>query len=88
MTTPDARAAENFIPWSQLESLIRPGMTSDDLVRAVMACVGLAYDRYTLISVEDVDETLPAIDLLRFGVRIVPQAEADKMRNVGDEVLR
>ena len=39
---------ENFIPWEQIEPLIRTGMTVRDLADALLAKLGLPSERYTL----------------------------------------
>ena len=45
----DARS-ENFIPWEQMEPLLRPGMTFEALGDAVCVAIGLPPERYQLIT--------------------------------------
>ena len=68
---PSARA-ENFIPWEQIEPLVRPGMTLHELGEAIFAKVGLPADpkKYRLRFASKT-EGMETMARLRHGLRLI-----------------
>jgi len=42
-------SAENFIPWEQIEPLVKPGMTGEQIRVAVVSALGLDPQEYGLV---------------------------------------
>lgn len=74
---------ESFIPYEQLEPLLRPGMTGRELAAAVLTKMGLGTE-YALHLKTDV---LPLKDGLRDGVFVVKHEDVRTYFDAGDEVM-
>lgn len=59
---------ENFIPWSQIEPLMVPGMTGEELHRAVCSRLGLSPETYSLYMPNALG--LPLAEGLKQGVMV------------------
>lgn len=69
---------ENFLPWEQIEPLVRPGMTASDLRRAILEKCGLPLKGYAVVSPPGTGD-IPASEAIRFGVRILTRQQARKL---------
>ena len=84
------RRDESFIPWEQIEPLIREGMTATELKREVLAKIGLSSTVFTLFVpiVPLPVETVLAVTRRYGGVLVIREDEHMNARYVGPEVLR
>lgn len=65
------RAAENVIPWEQIEPLIAPGMTSADLRDEILRRAGLSSPKYSVCTMPGWRTSgAPLIEALRHGAYI------------------
>lgn len=70
---------ENYIPWTMIEPLLRPGMTSRELVRAIFARLSLAGDGYRLHGAPGTGD-LSTPEILRRGLWVVTNEQAAARR--------
>ena len=79
--------AENFIPWEQIEPLLRSGMRARELATDILARVGLPVERYAVTTLPGLRGT-PA-EKLRAGVLILPRSDqaVSRMTKSGHEVI-
>ena len=79
------RVPENFLPWSQIEPLIRPGMTGKAVGRAVRDLLGLPKNVYQLRMPGSYG--LDLLAALRPGI-IIEKRGATPIRDVSKRVIR
>lgn len=61
-------SSEHFIPYSQIEPLLRPGMTGEELRMEIFRRLGLNPEKHRLITAGG--GHLPLARALRFGVHV------------------
>lgn len=77
---------ENFIPWEQIEPLVRPGMTGADLMRALRERFGLPAGRYKAVSAVKLPVGAPLSEHLRHGITLERDSGIE-WTDASDEVI-